>query len=68
VPNTGAPGRTRAVPGATTREDQDPIFKRNESPHLSGPQGDGQPAAQGPGDAIGKTVPEHPTHSDRKFP
>lgn len=61
VPYTGAPGRTRAVPGTTNREDQDPIFKRDETPHLSIPQGDGKPAAQGPGDAIGKTVPERPT-------
>jgi hypothetical protein len=67
VPQTGAPGRTHAAPGATNRYDVDPLFKRNQEPHIAIPQGDGKPASQGPGDAVGKSVPERPTQ-DRKFP
>lgn len=69
---TGSPGRTGSEATGAGTGSRDPTKGRGRQPsreHGSvGPEPAGNPAGQGPGDSIGKTVPERPTHQDRKLP
>lgn len=71
-PNTGAPGRTGSEATAGGKRSRDPTKSRGAQPSRShtvvGPESAQGRAEQGPGDSIGKTVPERPTHQDRKIP
>lgn len=71
-PDTGASGRTGAEATGKGKRSRDPTQSRGARPSRSDtvvePESPGSRAEQGPGDSIGKSVPERPTHQDRKIP